>query len=217
MLDIAIKLLLAYLLGSVLGSLVVGRLRGGVDIRTQGSGNAGGTNALRTQGAAFAFWVMLIDVGKGVLAAGVLPLLPLAGLWDGAAPSLEVQALLCGAAAVLGHVFPLWHGFRGGKGAATLLGVIAVVAPWLLVPVLGAFALVLVTTGYVGLGTILATAAAAFCALLFTTGGFLSPLFLFALGMTGFIAWTHRSNIRRMLDGTEHRFEKAMLFRGRDG
>src|SRR6185503_8802433 len=71
--DFALKVLLAYLLGSIVGSLVVGKLRGGVDIRTQGSGNAGGTNALRTQGAGFAFWVFLIDIVKGWIAAAVLP------------------------------------------------------------------------------------------------------------------------------------------------
>jgi acyl phosphate:glycerol-3-phosphate acyltransferase len=73
MLELGVKTLLAYLLGAVIGSLIVGRLRGGVDIRTMGSGNAGGTNALRTQGFAFAFWVMLIDIGKGWVASAWLP------------------------------------------------------------------------------------------------------------------------------------------------
>src|ERR1700743_3273260 len=101
-----IKALLSYLLGSIVGGLVVGRLRGGVDIRKVGSGNAGGTNALRTQGKGFAFWVMVIDIGKGWVAAG-----PLAGAdaW---------LAVSCGLAVILGHVYPLWYGFRGGKGVA---------------------------------------------------------------------------------------------------
>src|SRR5262245_19477670 len=72
-LELGLKALLSYLLGSLMGGLIVGRLRGGVDIRTQGSGNAGGTNALRTQGKLFALWVVLIDVGKGVLAVTVVP------------------------------------------------------------------------------------------------------------------------------------------------
>src|SRR5690606_18163608 len=123
MLELGIKLLLAYLLGSAIGSLIVGRLRGGVDIRELGSGNAGGTNALRTQGKAFAAWVMLIDIGKGWLAAAVLPGLALPGIGIDAQVARQWLAVGCAAAAVLGHVYPLWFGMRGGKGAATLLGV----------------------------------------------------------------------------------------------
>lgn len=215
MLELAIKAFIAYLLGSVLGSLLVGRLYGGIDIRTQGSGNAGGTNALRTQGKVFAFWVMLIDIGKGVLAAGVLPRIPLAALWGGAAPDPAWLSVACGAAVVVGHVFPLWHGLRGGKGAATLVGVLIVLAPWLLPPVLVVFAAVLAATGYVGLSTLLATAVAPLLVLMLTTGGVDSPLFAFTFGMTVFIAFTHRSNIQRLLAGTENRFEKAMIFKAR--
>src|SRR5687768_1118739 len=103
-------LVAAYLLGSISGSLLLGRLRG-VDIRTQGSGNAGGTNALRTQGWRFALGVVLIDVGKGALAAA------LAGfVVPGASHSGWTLAAVF--AAVAGHVWPLFHGFRGGKGAA---------------------------------------------------------------------------------------------------
>ena len=142
----------AYLLGSIVGSLVLGRFRG-VDIRTQGSGNAGGTNALRTQGKGFAALVMLIDVGKGVLAAG--PLAVVAARWGGDLASLQVA---CGAAAVVGHVWPVFFGFRGGKGAATLVGVVGTIAPGALLALLGVFAVVLVLSGYVGLSTIIATA-----------------------------------------------------------
>ena len=109
--------LAAYGRGSVSGALLVGRLRGGVDIRMLGSGNAGGTNALRTQGPWFALGVIVIDLGKGWLAAAWLPL---------AAARFGASALglpeACAFAAMLGHVWPLWHGFRGGKGAATLVG-----------------------------------------------------------------------------------------------
>src|SRR3954463_6830574 len=119
-----VKVLASYLLGSLIGSLIVGKLRGGVDIRTQGSGNAGGTNALRTQGKVFALWVMLIDIGKGVAAAWLVPVIPLP------VPGGEVltgawTAALCGMLAIVGHVFPLFFGFRGGKGAATYAGVVA--------------------------------------------------------------------------------------------
>ena len=80
LLELGLKTLLSYLLGSLMGGLIVGRLRGGVDIRGVGSGNVGGTNALRTQGKVFAFWVVLIDVIKGVIAAGVLPQLRIPGV-----------------------------------------------------------------------------------------------------------------------------------------
>ncbi|MEM9058399.1 MAG: glycerol-3-phosphate acyltransferase, partial [Pseudomonadota bacterium] len=133
MLDVVFKLVLAYLLGSVSGSLVTGRFFGGVDIRRMGSGNAGGTNALRTQGPLFALLVVIIDVGKGALAAGVLPGLALFA--NGPAPVAATGWLPvgCAAAAIVGHMVPVWHGFRGGKGGATLVGSLLVLAPLALV------------------------------------------------------------------------------------
>lgn len=211
MIAFLIKVAASYLVGSIMGSLLVGRLYGGVDVREEGSGNAGATNALRTHGGLFAFWVMLIDVGKGLLAVTVIAGLALPGLDAGQwSPWLAVA---CGAAAVVGHVWPVWFGFRGGKGAATLVAVVAVLEPLALIPVLGTWAVVLILTGYVGLATILGAAAAAVYAVIVAGGDPANPFFVFALVMALFIAYTHRSNIRRMLDGTEHRFEKARLFR----
>src|SRR6188474_3472851 len=117
--DFILKVILAYLLGSIVGSLVVGRLRGGVDIRKLGSGNAGSTNALRTQGPAFAIWVIIIDVAKGWIAAGLLPALALPGVPPATPEQAAWLPAVCGFAAIIGHVFPVWHGFRGGKGVAT--------------------------------------------------------------------------------------------------
>ena len=216
MTSLLVKLVASYLLGSLIGSLIVGRLRGGVDIRELGSGNAGGTNALRTQGATFAFWVMLIDIGKAVLATTLVAHATLPAL--GAEPiTSSSTALACGAAAVVGHVWPAYYGLRGGKGAATLLGTLAVVAPLGLVPVLLVFVSSLVLTGYVGLSTILATWSLAAYAALATADGSSGPLFAFAVAMGAFITFTHRSNLQRMLAGQENRFEKAMLFRRRAG
>src|SRR5438309_183117 len=118
-----------------MGGQVVGRVRGGVDLREHGSGNIGATNALRTQGKGFALAVLAIDVGKGVLAASVLPWLHWP--WEGAsALSRETLAYFCGAAAALGHCYPAFYAFRGGKGVATLAGVYATVMtaamPWIL-------------------------------------------------------------------------------------
>lgn len=203
-----IGIVVSYLLGAVVGSLVLGRFRG-VDIREQGSGNAGGTNALRTQGKGFAAAVMVIDVGKGVLAAG-----PVAAYAAAAGEtSATVVAVACGAAAVVGHVWPVFFGFRGGKGAATLVGVVGTIAPLALLVVLATFAVVLVLSGFVGLSTIVATASMIVWAGIHD--GLLSPFGGFSLAMTTFIIYTHRSNIARMRAGNENRFQKVMLFRGR--
>ncbi|MEM7504301.1 MAG: glycerol-3-phosphate acyltransferase, partial [Pseudomonadota bacterium] len=110
MLELGVKFLLAYFLGSVMGSMVMGRLRGGVDIRTMGSGNAGGTNALRTQGWLFALGVILIDVGKGALGAGFVPGLALPLVGEDPALPRNLLIFSCALATVFGHVWPLWHG-----------------------------------------------------------------------------------------------------------
>ena len=115
MIGLLLKIALAYMLGSISGSMVVGSLRH-VDIRKTGSGNAGGTNAFRTQGLKFALPVVLIDIGKGIIAAWLFPQFDMSV--PGAPVSMEIQMLACGFAAVVGHCYPLWHGFRGGKGAA---------------------------------------------------------------------------------------------------
>ncbi len=213
MLDFILKTLLAYMLGSLLGSLIIGRLRGGVDIRSQGSGNAGGTNALRTQGWQFATGVMLIDIGKGWLAVACVPLLSLPGV-SANGIALNWQQVACAMAVVFGHVYPLWFGFRGGKGAATLVGVLIGLAPAALPVVLGVWLLVLMFTGYVGLSTMLATASFNVWALL-QQGDASQALLLFGMSMTVFVIYTHRGNIQRMYAGSENRARKLWLFKNR--
>jgi acyl phosphate:glycerol-3-phosphate acyltransferase len=210
MLALIIRILVAYLLGSLTGSLVVGKFYGGVDIRKSGSGNAGGTNALRTQGKLFAFWVIIIDVGKGVLAAGAVPYLPL--MHDSVLQPGWI-AVACGVAAIVGHVFPVFFRFHGGKGAATLLGVLLILAWPALILALLVWALALVLSGYVSLSTMLAACSVPVYALLAPGKGFASPLFWFGLVMALFILYTHRSNIRRLISGNENRFKRAMLLR----
>jgi glycerol-3-phosphate acyltransferase PlsY len=211
-LELGLKTLLAYLLGSVIGSLVLGRLRG-VDIREQGSGNAGGTNALRTQGWTFALGVVLIDVGKALLAVGLLPGLdlPLVGI----DPAVERSwlAVACAAAVVAGHVYPVWYEFRGGKGAATLIGAVAVLAPAALVPVAVVWLATVMLTGFVGLGTILATATLPVYFALAAPGS--AALLTFGVAMAAFVAYTHRSNIERMRAGNENRARRLWLLRPR--
>jgi glycerol-3-phosphate acyltransferase PlsY len=199
------KLLAAYLLGSLSGSLILGRFRG-VDIRTQGSGNAGGTNAFRTQGWRFALGVVLIDIGKGALAAGL-------GFLPPAAPGFDALtvALACGIACAAGHVWPVFFGFRGGKGAAVFIGVLAVCLPLAIPPLLLAWLLVLTLTGYVGVATIIA--GLSLVPVAWWLGQESPATWIgFAVAIAALIVFTHRSNVARLLDGSEHRFEKARIW-----
>ena len=190
-------LVLSYLLGSVSGSLLLGRLRG-VDIRTLGSGNAGGTNALRTQGVAFGLGTVLVDVGKGALVAA------------GARWALvgEAWPLACVFAAVCGHVWPVFHGFRGGKGAATVVGGLAVLWPQALPAVLLTWLAALACGGYVGLSTVLA-------GISLPIYGWLADAtaarMVFAVAVAVFLVYTHRSNLQRLRAGREPRFERARV------
>ncbi|HLU61467.1 MAG TPA: glycerol-3-phosphate 1-O-acyltransferase PlsY [Gammaproteobacteria bacterium] len=207
MFELLIKALLSYLLGAVIGSLVVGRFMGGTDIRSEGSGNPGGTNAFRTRGWKFALPVVLIDAGKGLVAVLLIaPLsLPFVAPFMGNPGWLAVS---CGAAAVIGHVWPVWFGFRGGKGMATYVGVLAGLGWPLLAVALLLWVVVLILTGFVSVATMLAAIGVALYTLLI---GAVGPLFAFAAVMAAFMIYTHRSNIVRLRDGTEHRFEKVML------
>jgi len=209
--DYLLKVLLAYLLGSVVGSLVVGRLRGGVDIRTQGSGNAGATNAVRTQGWRFAVWVIVIDIAKGWIAAALLPRLAIPGLPAAAPVALLWLPAACAFAAIVGHVFPVWHGFRGGKGVATLVGAYAGIEPFLLLPLFLGWLAVVMVSGYVGFASIAASIVIPIY-LLIRDGVMLTPALGFALACAVLVLWTHRGNLKRMRAGSEPRARKLWLF-----
>jgi glycerol-3-phosphate acyltransferase PlsY len=209
--DFSVKVLLGYLLGSVVGSLVVGRLRGGVDIRKLGSGNAGSTNALRTQGLAFGLWVILIDVAKGWIAAALLPGLAIPGVVAATGAQAAWLPAACGFAAIVGHVFPVWHGFRGGKGVATLVGAYAGLEFVLLAPLVASWLAVIMVSGFVGLSSIVASFAAPLY-LLIRDGARLTPLMGFSLACAALVVYTHRGNVRRMRAGTEPRARKLWLF-----
>ena len=212
MLELGVKFLLSYFVGSVMGSIVVGWLRGGVDIRTMGSGNAGGTNALRTQGWVFALGVVIIDIGKGVVGAGVVPGLSVPFVTTDPALARDWLTLCCAAAAVIGHVWPMWHKFKGGKGAATLVGTLIILSPELILPVLLVWGIVLTSFGYVGFATITAGVAAPIY-LAATRFPEDQPLFIYCATMALYIIFSHRSNLQRMRDGTESRQARLMLFR----
>ena len=211
MTDLLLKVLLSYLLGAIVGSQLVGRLKGGVDIRKMGSGNAGATNALRTQGKSFALWVLLVDLGKGLIAVRLLAPLLFPGLEP---PPLYIatwEPVVCGLMAIVGHVYPAWHGFRGGKGVATLVGVVIGLDSTLMLPMLLTWFLAVMLFGYVGLASMLAAASIPIYVSL--TG--LEPglsLTTFGVVATALIVYTHRTNIARMRAGTEPRARRLWLF-----
>ncbi|MES2886292.1 MAG: glycerol-3-phosphate 1-O-acyltransferase PlsY [Pseudomonadota bacterium] len=198
----AALIVFAFAIGGLLGGRIVGRYKG-VDLRAAGSGNIGATNALRTQGTVFALLVLLIDAGKGVLAVLLLPRL---------AP--EASAALpfaCGAAAVLGHCFSPWQGFNGGKGVATLAGVFMALVPTAFVWMLVAFVLVVLLTGVVSLATLFGALVALLAITCFSSVGLFSAAGAFVLAMLLLVLLTHRDNWRRLLAGTESRFERARV------
>jgi glycerol-3-phosphate acyltransferase PlsY len=208
--ELLLKAALAYLLGSIVGSLVIGRLRG-VDIRTLGSGNAGATNALRTQGKAVGLAVLVIDLAKGWLATAWLAHATLPVILPAAAALQAWSVPVCALAVMLGHVYPAWFGWRGGKGVATLVGVLLGISATLVEAFLLAFLVAVMLFGYVGLGSMLATLAVA----LFIATGYFSPrgpLLTFAVLALVLILYTHRGNIERMRSGTESRARRLWLF-----
>lgn len=215
MLELGVKFLISYFIGSLMGAIIVGRLRGGVDIRKMGSGNAGGTNALRTQGILFALGVVIIDIGKGFIGAGIVPELDIPYIGIDPAVSRTWLTIACATAAVFGHVWPVFHRFKGGKGAATYVGTLAAINASLIIPLLIVWVVVLLLSGYVGLATM-----AAAVALPIWIGVNLLPaqevLFFYSVMIGVFIVFWHRSNIQRMREGTEHRNYSLMIL-GRKG
>ncbi len=208
MIELLIKVLLAYLLGSLVGSLLVGGLRG-VDIRTMGSGNAGATNMLRTQGKLAALAVLIIDLGKGWLATAVLAPWPIPGLPPAEPGTRALLSACCGLAVVIGHVYPVWYGFRGGKGVATFLGALLGINAGLVLVMVITWLAVVILSGFVGLAS-MAGAAAVAAAIALHPGSPRAPL-LFAILATLLIIYTHRGNIERMVGGREARARRLWL------
>jgi len=207
-----VYLILAYLLGAFPTAVVLSRIFWKTDIRKHGSGNAGATNTWRVLGWKAGLPVLLLDVSKGALAAGLLPLLSLGPL----PVDSGTLRVLCGLVAVLGHVFPIYTRFRGGKGVATAAGMLLVIAPVPVAFAAGAFALLLMTSGRVSLGSIFAawTIPLSVCLLPQSLQADRPPaLVALAFVLSTFITVTHRTNIVRLLNGTEHVFANFQLWR----
>ena len=187
-----VALSLGYFVGSIPFALLASRLVTGIDVRRAGSGNVGAANVLRTSGAAVAVCVLLLDMAKG--AASVL--------WVARLTTGESNQALAGLAAVVGHIYPVWLRFRGGKGVATAAGVFSVLAPLAIGPAAAVFVLTVWTTRYISLGSILATLALS--PLAWTTGA--SPVVTATAGAAGLlIVFRHRANVGRLRDGSERR------------
>jgi glycerol-3-phosphate acyltransferase PlsY len=201
--------LLAFLIGAVPFGWLYGRVVHRVDLRTVGSGNVGATNAARLHGgiaSVVAFIaVFLLDAVKGFAAAWWSPEL---ATWLGADVSENTVRVLCGSAAILGHVFTPYLSFRGGKGVATALGVVTALATWSALYAVGAWGVVLALTGYVSLGSIVAMVTIPVTYLLRNgEETFRSRLgiFLFLTFSAAVVIWRHRGNIVRLLQGRESR------------
>lgn len=196
-----VLLALSYVLGATPTSFWVGRHVHGVDLRNVGSGNLGATNTFRVLGWKAALPVMVVDVLKGFVPAFFFPGLDTEAGW--------AWALAYGAAAILGHVFSFWVGFRGGKGVATSAGVFLAIAPQAVGVALVVWLLALGTVRIVSVASL--SAAVAIPIWLGVRGHPGNPVLLwFTLGLAAFVFWAHRSNIRRLLTGNEPTIRTAM-------
>jgi glycerol-3-phosphate acyltransferase PlsY len=195
-------IVLAYLLGSIPSAVWLGKARYGIDVRTQGSGNAGATNTIRVLGAKAGVPVLIFDVFKGWLAVYLAGFFVPDFFSQNQSDFYEIGSA---AAAVLGHVFPLFAGFRGGKGIATLLGVGIALYPMAVLVVLGVFIGVLVITKYVSLASIMGAVSFPFI-VIFLFNPHSLPLTILAIFVGVFVPLTHRKNISRLRQGTESKF-----------
>jgi len=206
MILIIVQLVLAYLLGSIPSAVWMGKVVYGIDIRQHGSGNAGATNVIRVLGYKAGIPVMMFDVFKGWFAVFITSLFPDQGMTPDQIIYVEIGAAV---AAALGHVFPVFAGFRGGKGVGTMAGVGIYLFPWALLIVLGIFIAVLAISRYVSLSSCIAASAFPFT-VVFITGEHHPGLVILSAFVAVFVLFTHRANISRLLKGQENKFN----FRG---
>ena len=224
MLSLVVILVLSYLVGSIPASVWIGQALYGIDVRQHGSGNAGATNAFRVLGWKAGLLATLVDLGKGLFAAGVIATIRLdslpteVGVWEAS----TVVRLAAGILAVVGHMFPIWAGFRGGKGVNTAAGMLLALTPISMYITLGVFVLVLISFRYVSLASL--TAVVAFPSTIavrkyvFGIESLDASLLIFSAALAAVIIVAHRSNIKRLLNGTESRvrtFRPARGLRGR--
>ncbi len=196
-----IVIIIAYLIGSIPTALIVSRYFFGIDIREYGSGNMGATNTFRVLGSRFGTIVMVGDILKGILAVALYNFLPYYLNNEIDRTNLMIGL---GLAAVVGHIYPIWAQFRGGKGVATLFGMLLAIQPVVAVSCVGVFLLVLFLTRYVSLSSILAGVALPICVLWVYNE---KEIFyrVFAVAVAALVVLTHQKNISRLLKGNENR------------
>jgi len=196
-----ILIILAYFIGSIPTAIIVSKAFFNIDIREYGSGNMGATNTFRVLGPKFGTIVMIGDMLKGILAVALYNLLPYYLTNELDRTNLMIGL---GLAAVLGHIYPIWAGFRGGKGVATLFGMVLAIQPIIAINCVGVFLLVLYLTRYVSLSSILAGVALPICVLWIYNE---QEVFyrVFAVAVACLIVLTHQKNISRLLKGNEGR------------
>lgn len=204
---VVICVLVGYLFGSFPAGYFAGRLAG-VDVRREGSGNIGATNVLRVLGKKWGYPVFAIDAFKGFAAVRVA--LFLAKRWPGAAPYAEYIAILAATACVAGHMFPVWLGFKGGKGVATTAGAMVGLLPLAVPFALLVWIIVFEISRYVSLASILAAMSLPIIVGLFEYWKLIDSraLVYFAVAVMLLVLWRHRSNFSRLLNGTEQRFRR---------
>jgi len=214
MINMAIVVLLSYIVGSIPTSILLSKWRHGFDIRTKGSGNAGGTNVFRVLGWKSGIFVMVFDALKGVIATTIIARL----FWDPTLPfynrtpfdDFTIIQMICGGAAIVGHIWTVFAGFKGGKGIACGAGVLIGIAPTEFAVSIAVFLAVFFAWRYVSLGSI--AAAIAFPVSLLVRHNILydeihsyKTLIFFSIGVAVLLIYSHRKNIRRLLEGTESR------------
>lgn len=216
MLSLIIVILLSYLVGSFPTALVIGKFFKGIDIRTQGSKNLGSTNAFRVLGWKIGLLVQVIDIAKGAIATLLISKLFYGSLpFENRTPfqDITVVQIIAGISAIIGHVWTVFAGFKGGKGINTAAGMLLSLAPVDAGISIGIFVVVLIFSGYVSLGSI--SAAFAFPSTLFIRENIFGvnidgyhTLIYFSIAVCIFLIYNHRANIIRLMYGEENRFEK---------
>lgn len=201
--EIIAAVIIAYLLGSIPMAVIIGKTFYKIDVRTVGSGNAGATNVIRTLGIRAGIPVLLFDVLKSLLAVNLALFLNNPAF----TPNQEViYKIVLGGAAILGHVYPVFASFKGGKGVATIVGVLIALYPMAFLVILGCFILSMVFTQIVSFSSVLSSLLFPFIVIFIFKEPRL-PLVILSVAVAVFVPFTHRENIKRLLNGTEKKFD----------
>lgn len=203
-LKIIIAPVLAYLIGSIPTSVWIGRIFYGLDIRTRGSGNAGATNTIRVLGAKAGIPVLIFDIFKGWFAVYITNFFWIDQLTDNQFVNFKIIMAI---AAVIGHIFPVYVGFKGGKGIAALLGIGIALYPWAVLIVIGVFLIVLIIFKYVSLASIISAISFPFIEIFLLHNNKILSLMLLSITIAIFVPITHKKNIKRLLKKKEAKFK----------